>query len=225
MKFDWLRPNQGTLLDQNDEEKADGKTHDPSTDPAEWCSIAELCRTSKLKKLRFRNCGGSHSPVVLFYWLSKEIPWDWNSVEGRFRAIITCRCWTTGPGSSARCSQETQPDEGLANTAWWPPLIPADLTGRGKLSSADPWSSSQAAAGRRTDLLPVCCPGAHYCRAACSLGNHRCTWAVWPAISPPCSSGSWRWCPGCCRIYCWHTAAPGWRTYIGRALSVIKVMN
>ena len=35
MKFDWVRPNQGTLLDQNDEEKADGKTHDTSTDPAE----------------------------------------------------------------------------------------------------------------------------------------------------------------------------------------------
>ena len=87
--WDWVRPNQGTLLDQNDEEKADGKTHDTSTDPAEWCSIAKLCRTSKLKKLRFR------------------------SREATFQLFCTCRCWTTDPGSSVFCT--LQPGD----SAWW----------------------------------------------------------------------------------------------------------
>ena len=40
--------DQTTLLDQKYKEKADRKTHDPPTDPAEWSTITELCRTSKL---------------------------------------------------------------------------------------------------------------------------------------------------------------------------------
>ena len=78
MKFDLVRPNQGTLLDQNDEEKADGKSHDTSRHPLILLNDAVL----QILNIKYNNDDVSdiHSGYIhgcIFFHKILIFPWEW----------------------------------------------------------------------------------------------------------------------------------------------------